>query len=264
MTRRIWLIIFGLIAVVAIIALTGCTTGAGAVEFPSGLQFKLNSQQEGIWVSGTGEVMVTPDIVTLSLGISAQAATVADAQSQAAKAMDAVMKALTGNGVANKDIQTQQFSIQQLTRYDEKTGTYIVIGYQVNNMVVAKIRTLAVESFPLDYKVGRVIDAVAAAGGDLTRISGISFSVDDPTNYQKTAREKAMADAKAKAEQMAGLGGVKLGKPTYITESTYYPYPTPIPYPGLKEGDAQIPTTPISPGELKVTVNVQVVYTILN
>ncbi len=255
--KKVWLVTIAVVAVMAVVTLSGCATGAGGVEFPSGLRFDVNSQQEGIWVSGQGEVMVTPDIAAVSLGISAQANTVADAQSQAAKAMDAVIKALTGNGVAQKDIQTQQFSIQQLTRWDNEKNIPVVIGYQVNNTVVAKIRTID--------KAGSIIDAVAVAGGDLTRVNGISFSIDDPTAYQKDARNKAMADAKAKAEQMAGLGGVSLGKPTYITESVSYPYPTPIfTTGGVKEGAPSVPTTPISAGELKVTVNVQVVYSILN
>lgn len=184
MKRKIWVVALGLISVIAIIALSGCAAGRGNVEFPSGFGLNLNNQQQGIWVNGQGEVSVTPDIATLSLGISAQAATVADAQSQAAKAMDAVMTALTSNGVAAKDIQTQQFSIQQLTKWDPKTNTNIVTGYQVTNMVTAKIRTLD--------KAGSIIDAVATAGGDLTRINSISFSVDDPTVYNNQAREKAI------------------------------------------------------------------------
>jgi uncharacterized protein YggE len=100
---------------------------------------------------------------------------------------------------------------------------------------------------------------VAAAGGDLTRINSIAFSIDDPTPYSKQARDKAMADAKAKANQLASLGGVNLGKPTYISESVYYPIYTS----GAKADVAPAPTTPISPGEMKITIDVQVVYALL-
>ena len=65
-------------------------------------------------------------------------------------------------------------------------------------MVTAKIREMD--------KVGSIIDAVAAAGGDYTRINNIAFSVDDPSPYYTEARQKAMADAKAKAEQLAESG----------------------------------------------------------
>jgi len=120
-------------------------------------------------------------------------------------------------------------------------------------MVIATIREIA--------KAGSIIDAVAEAGGDFTRIDNISFSIDDPSEYRKEARDKAMADAKAKAEQLANLGGVTLGKPTYISESISYPiYPPSV---GVAEA-APAPVTPISPGEMKISLDIQVVYAILD
>ncbi len=232
--------------------LTGCTVGAAAQgQLPSTIDVNMNSQQTGIWVSGQGKVTVTPDVAILNLGISAQAASVAQAQSQAAGAMDKVMTALTNNGVAKKDIQAQSFSIQQVTRYDKNKEQEVIIGYRVTNMVTAKIRALD--------KAGSIIDAVAASGGDLTRINGISFSIDDPKTYQDEARQKAMNDAKAKAEQIASLAGVNLGKPTYISESFYSPTPSPV---YRADSGAPAPTTPISPGQMDITLTVQVTYAI--
>ena len=104
---------------------------------------------------------------------------------------------------------------------------------------------------------------MAEAGGDLTRIDSISFSVDDPSVHYEEAREEAMADAKAKAEQLAELAGVTLGKPTYISEGTQTP---PI-YPRLMVEiveEAVVGRTPISPGETEISLTVQVVYAILN
>jgi hypothetical protein len=116
-------------------------------------------------------------------------------------------------------------------------------------MVTAKIRDI--------NKSGTIIDAVAEAGGDLTRINGISFTVDNPTTYYTQAREKAMADAEAKAEQMADLAGIKLDKPFYISESGGY---IPVPY-AVRSYDAGVSaTTPISAGELEITLSVQVAY----
>ena len=245
--KKYWLVAMSLALVLAIVGLVGCSAGSATVG-----TIDLRNQQEGIWVNGEGKVTVTPDIATLSLGVSAQAKTVAEAQSQAAEAMNKVMAALTDNGVAEKDIQTQHFSIDQVTKWDQDKQEEIVIGYRVTNMVTAKIRELD--------KVGSIIDAVAAAGGDFTRINNIVFSVDDPSPYYTEARGKAMADAQAKAEQIAGLSGVKLGKPTYISEGTIYPvYPT-----MYKEAAGAPAPTPISPGELELTLNVQVVYAILD
>ena len=248
------LLTISLVLVLALVGLVGCTSeGTNGIELPSGLRININSQQEGLWVNGHGEVNAAPDIAILQLGISAQRASVAEAQSEAVTAMDKVMTALKQGGVADKDIQTQYFSIQQVTRWDQDKQQEIVIGYRVSNMVVAKIREIA--------KTGSIIDTVAEAGGDLIRIDNISFSIDDPSQYRKEARDKAMADARTKAEQLASLSGVKLGKPTYISESISYPvYPSTV---RMAEA-APAPVTPISPGEMKISLDIQVVYAILD
>lgn len=216
------------------------------------------NQQEGIWVSGTGEVTVTPDIATLRLGIQAQEASVAEAQTKASEAMNKVMTALSDSDVAEKDIQTQYFRISQRTKWDREKDEEIVTGYQVTNKVIAKIRDIG--------KVGIIIDAVAEAGGDLTRIDNLSFSVDDPSAYYEEARQKAMADVKAKAEHLAELAGVTLGKPTYISEGIQSPIYKDIyyEYGGMAPAPAPAPAPPpISPGEMEVSLTVQVAYSIL-
>ncbi len=251
MKKRNWLLAVGLVLVLAIVGLAGCSPGTTVLEGIEGIN--INSQQEGIFVSGTGEVAVEPDIVSLRLGIEAQATTVAEAQDQASEAMDEVMSALTGSGVANKDIQTQYYSIRQVTRWDSDKDEEVVIGYLVTNMVTAKIRDVD--------EAGSVIDAVAEAGGDLTRIDSISFSVDDPSDYYEEAREEAMAEAKAKAQQLASLGGVTLGRPIYISESTYAPIVAPRVAYGYAEAAVAV-ETPISPGEVEITLTVQVAYAI--
>jgi len=245
--KKKWLWALGLTLVLAVVGLSGCGTKLSNVQ--------LSSQQEGIWVTGTGEVIAIPDIATLRLGIAAEADTVDEAQSQAAEAMDKVMAALTDNDVDKKDIQTQYFNIRQVTKWDRIEEEEIVVGYRVTNMVTAKIREVD--------KAGTIIDDVAKAGGDFTRIEGISFSVDDPSAYHEEARKEAMADAKAKAERLAKLGGVSLGKPTYISESIYMP--PPIYRVGIPEEAAPMPApapTPISPGELEISLTVQIVYAI--
>ncbi len=226
---------------------------------PSEVKVSLNNQVEGIWVSGTGKVTVTPDIATLQLGIEAQEASVSEAQAKASEAMDRVMTALTDNGVAEKDIQTRYFRIRQRTRWDEEQQQEVVIGYRVTNEVVAKIRDME--------KVSTIIDAVVAAGGDYTRINNLNFSVDDPSAYYDEAREKAMADAKDKAEQIASLAGMKLGEPTYISESAASPVREVY---GLMSGGVQMPVPApapapapsISPGEIEISVNMQIAYSI--
>jgi len=249
-----WALGLVLVLVFAVVGLSGCDIVGTTTSKPSGVQ--PSSQQAGIWVTGTGDVTVTPDIATLRLGIDAEADTVAEAQSQAFEAMDKVMAALTDNDVQEKDIQTQYFNIRKVTEWDRIREEEKVIGYQVTNMVTAKIRDID--------KAGTIIDAVAEAGGDLTRIDGISFSVDEPSVYYEEARKEAMAEAKAKAEHLAKLGGVKLGKPTYISEGAQTP---PVIYrETMMEAGVPMPApaapTPISPGEMEISLTVQVVYAI--
>ena len=256
--KRNILLAASLALVIVMVGLCGCTTGSTSFgRLPSSLEVNLNSQQEGIWVTGQGKVAVVPDLATLSLGIEAQEATVAEAQTQAAEAMDKVMTALTDNGVEEKDIQTQYFSIRQVTKWDSDTEEEIVVGYRVTNKVNAKIREID--------KIGSIIDAVAEAGGDLTRIDSIDFSVDDPSDYYEEARQKAMADAKAKAEQLAELAGVTLGKPTFISEGAQISpvYPRGV-YEEAPIPEEAAPTTPISPGETELSLTIQVAYAILD
>jgi len=242
MKKTWWLI--PLLVIVLALGSAGCASEGGRVVMP------VAQQNTGIWVTGQGEAMAIPDIAELHLGVEAQADTVSEAQAQASEAMDAVMKALKDNGVAEKDIQTQRFSISELRKIEYKVEETEIAGYVVTNMVVAKIREVD--------KAGAIIDAVAEAGGDFIRIQDISFTVDNPTPYYEEARSEAMEDAKNKATQLAELASVRLGKPTYISEGAVY---IPRYYPE-KVGSEAPSSTPISPGELKITVNVQVVYEI--
>ncbi|MBI2849658.1 MAG: SIMPL domain-containing protein [Chloroflexi bacterium] len=245
-----WLLVTGLVLIISIVGLTGCQPDSTVSGQVTGFNF--SGQQEGIVVSGSGKVAAAPDIATLRLGIEAQEATVAEAQAQVAGAMERVMASLTGNGVAKKDIQTQFFNISKVTRFDEKGQREVVIGYRVTNIVAAKLRDIS--------KAGGIIDAVAAAGGDLTRIDAINFSVEDPTEFHNQARELAMEDAKAKAKQLADLAGVTLGKATFISETSFTP---PIPFPaGGFERAALAVATPISPGETEIVTTVQVTFSI--
>ena len=244
MKKRL-LIIFAGIAILMLMAglLASCQPAVSAAAN--------GNQQTGISVSGNGKVTVTPDVAVIQLGIQAQAKTVADAQSQAAKAMNDVMAALTGNGVTQKDIQTQYFNIQQTTTYDNVKQQQIITGYEVSNVVSAKVRDVT--------KAGSVIDAVTAAGGDLTRVNSIQFSLDNPAAATDKAREMAMADAKDTATQLAKLAGVTLGKPISISvNNASVPQITPV---YAKTADSAS-STPISPGELDITLSVQVVYAI--
>ena len=254
--RKVVLLVVGLVLVGAVL-LSGCTSdGNASTEVGQGswstqdvmaLLASDSSQQTGIWVTGTGTVTVIPDMAVLRLGVETQAVTVTEAQSDAAVAMAEVMTALAANGVAEKDIQTQRYSISPVrNRVDDKEVT---IGYRVTNTVTVKVRDID--------KTGTIIDAVTAAGGDLTRVQGISFMVDDTDAYYGEAREKAILDAMARAEKIASLANVNLGGPFYISESSSY---SPWSYPSSSYLALVEVATSVSPGEMEVSLTVQMGY----
>jgi uncharacterized protein YggE len=146
------------LVVVVVVVVTGCSsegnastdTGPATAQL-SGAQLASGadaSQQTGVWVSGTGKVSVVPDIAILSLGVEAQASTVAEAQSEAASAMADVMAVLVASGVAEKDMQTRWFNISAVTRWDEDSDRLITVGYRVSNTITAKIRKMRWRKWP--------------------------------------------------------------------------------------------------------------------
>jgi uncharacterized protein YggE len=242
----------------ALVAMTSCAPVGTVSAQVQPVNVNVNGQQ-GIWVNGQGKVTVTPDIAMVNIGVQAQAPTVADAQLQASTAMDKVIAALTASGVDKKDIQTQNFNIQQMLKYDNNGQTSTITGYQVNNMVSVKIRAVD--------KAGAVIDAAAAAGGDNIRINGVNFTVDQPEQYYGQARQAAVSDALAKAQDLAKLSGVTLGKATYVTESVNTPYQPyyngPISMSGASfQAAAPVPAPYINPGQSDIILAVQVSYSI--
>lgn len=204
-------------------------------------------------MTGSGLVTGEPDIATLNLGVSVEKETVAEAREEAAIAMTAVIDSLKTNDIAEKDIQTERFSIYPQYNYTENGR--VLRGYSVNNTVRAKVRELE--------SLSDIIDDAAEAGGDTVVVNNIQFMIEDSTALQTQARALAVKDAEAKAKTLADASGVTLGKPITITE-TSYTTPPPVAYAAEAAfaDDSARSATPIEAGELTVTVNITVVYEI--
>jgi uncharacterized protein YggE len=248
--KKFWLVSVSLIILLAIAGLSGCATRiSGGTDVSV-----VTNQQQGIWVTGEGKVSVTPDIVNISLGVQSQEPSVADAMKKTSDAMGKVMDILKANNIADKDIQTQQFSIYPQYSVDQETGKQTISGYQVTNTLIVKLHDIS--------KAGTLIDAVVAAGGNLTVINNVNFTVDDPTRYYDEARQKAIDDANEKAKEIAGLYGVTLGKPTYVLDTSTIPYPI---YYGGSGGPAimtEQQATSVSAGSTDIVLDIQVSYAI--
>ncbi len=205
-----------------------------------------------ITVLGQGSVQIKPDIAQISIGVETSAGNVADATTQNATQMEAIMAALKNTGIADKDIQTISYNIR-IDRYleprpasSEPAQEDQQFQYVVTNMVNVTIRDLDA--------VSDVLDATIEAGAN--NIWGVTFSVEDQDAAVAEARGKAIADAKARAEALAALGEVKLGPVMAISEVIGGgAIPTAVMYESAVKGGG-----PISPGELEIGYQVQVSY----
>jgi len=225
---------------------------SGASGAAVSFQASNGSGSEGISVSGEGRVSVAPDMALLGIGVSTKEDTVAAANSAVQAAMDRLLSSLDANGIVEKDIQTTQFSISP--EYDYQLNEPRLTGYRVTHMLQVKVRDID--------RAGEVIDDGVEAAGDLVQVGSISLTIDDTSAMAKQARELAMADAKAKAEELAQLADVELGKPISISESSYTPGPAVMYDRALAGAEAAPAATSISTGELEVVVSVQITYAI--
>ncbi len=166
------------------------------------------------------------------------------------------MTALTDNGVTEKDILTQYVKIQQLTKWDDDKPQEIAIGYRDTNIVTAKIKKID--------KSAIIIDNITTAGGDLTRIDNINFSVDNPSAFYEEAKQKTIVDAQTKASQIANLSRANLGKPTYISENAHVPPPIYIGAMYERAISAAPKEKSISPSEMDISLTIQLTYAIAN
>ena len=229
-----------------VIMLAGCEPQIVTPLLPS-------AESRTIHVTGNGSVVGDPDIATLNLGVSVEKASVEEARETAASTMTAVIESLKANDVAEKDIQTENFSIYP--QYDYTDDGRVLRGYRVNNTVSAKVRALE--------SLSDIIDDAAGAGGDIVVVNSIQFMIEDSTPLQTQARALAVKNAEAKAQTLAEAGGVTLGKPVTITEMSAGGGP-PIAFAesAALAADSARSSTPVQAGELTVTVNVTIVYEI--
>jgi uncharacterized protein YggE len=206
-----------------------------------------SAEPSGVTVAGQGSAFGAPDVAVVTLGVEAEAPTVEGARTQAADAMDGMVQALKDGGVAEEDIQTTRFSVQP--RYDVEDNKQVLRGFVVTNIVTAKLRDID--------KTGELIDAALTAGGDLSRVDSLSFTIDDPTTLETEARQLAVEEARQRAETLADAAGTELGRVLSITESG-----GPVPVAFDEAAVAEQGATTIEVGELEVHVQVQIVYEI--
>lgn len=215
----------------------------------------------GIWVTGQATLEIPADVAQVSIGVESRETTVSAARQNAAAAMEKVLSAIKENGVSEDDIVTTNFNIYPQTIWVEVSDALgrhsepRITGYTVSNTVQITVRDID--------NLSPVVDTAATAGGDLIRINSIQFTVDDSSAFGAQMRQQAAADALAKADVYARAMGVTLGQLVYLTEiGNDVPMARSFPQAEMAAMDSGFKSTPISAGDVNLSVTVQAVFAI--
>ncbi len=208
--------------------------------------------QRQLNVTGIGTVKLTPDIAYINIGVHTEMPTAAEAVSANNDQTQQVIEALKTSGVEAKDIQTTNFSIYPNAQIDPQTNQRTGTTYVVDNTVYVTVHKLD--------KLGDLLDATVKAGAN--SINSIQFDVADKSQAIKQARDEAVKDARAQAQELATAAGVALGDLQAV--NFFNNVPTPFTESMGKGGGgmAADSTVPIQAGQMTLTVTVNMTYEI--
>jgi hypothetical protein len=228
------------VSIVAVLSLSACA-GVGQTGV---------ANVRTLGANGSGQVFLVPDVAYINIGVRVDADEVSDALAKNNAQSNSIAEALQKLGVDKKDIQTSNFNVYPMMDYG-MDGQVSRRYYVVENTVFITVRDLA--------KLGELLDTVVRSGANT--INGISFDVLDKTAAQAEARNMAIANAKAEAEAIAASAGVKLGN---LQSVNVYTSSVGVPMFDAKGigGAAMESAAPISAGQLKISVEANVVYEI--
>ncbi|MFJ9368009.1 SIMPL domain-containing protein [Nocardia sp. NPDC101769] len=224
-----------------------CAATAGAALVLTGCGSSDSSGDRTVTVTGTGKVQGTPDVLNADLGTEVSAADVSAAVNQANDKAKAITDAMVTAGAKREDIKTSDLSVQPTYG----TDGHNITGYRATNTMHVAVRDLP--------KASGILSAAVQAGGNDTRINSVAFGLEDNTKLLSDARARAFDDAKSRAEQYAGLSGLKLKTVKTISENGSGTTPPPKPmYRDTAPGAA--PNVNLEPGQQTVTFTVTVAW----
>jgi len=199
-------------------------------------------------VTVTETVKADPDLANLSAGVTNLAPTAVEAMRQNSTAMNAVVDRIEALGIAREDIQTTGINLNPEYVYDQQTNRQNFTGYRASNRVQVTMRSID--------KTGDVLDALIVAGAN--DVSGISWSIDDPSAAQEQARQAAFATARARAEGYARLAGMRGVRLLEVNESVMSGPPIMFDMPQAVAARAE--SAPVRPGQVQTGVTITVKY----
>jgi uncharacterized protein YggE len=201
-------------------------------------------------LSAYGETRVAPDQATITLGVTTQAATAAEAMEQNRTRMAATVAALKAQRIEDRDIQTSGLNLNAQYAYEQNQPPRLT-GYQASNEVTITVRDLA--------RLGGTVDAVVRAGAN--QIHGIAFGLQNPRAAEDQARRAAVQALSAKAALYAEATGLRIARLVNLSEGGGYSPPPPRPlFRMAAAAPAADVETSVSPGELRVRVDVTGLY----
>ncbi|ORM28689.1 SIMPL domain-containing protein [Williamsia sp. 1135] len=168
--------------------------------------------QRSVTVVGNGQVEGAPDTLRADLGVETTGDDVSTAVNAANQQISAITEAVVNAGVPRENIQTQQVTLSPDYSDPVPGGSSQISGYRATNSLRVDITDLT--------KASNVLEVAVEAGGNSTRISNVSFVIDDDSDLVVNAREQAFNDARDRADQYARLSGDELGKVLTIDETS--------------------------------------------
>jgi uncharacterized protein len=199
-------------------------------------------------INASGEVTRVPDLAIISAGVVTRAATASGAIQQAAARMARVRDALKQAGIADRDIQTSNISLNPEYTYANNQPPKLN-GYTASNQVSVRFRDIA--------NAGKILDALVGQGAN--QISGPNLTIDKPEAALDEARAKAVAAGRARAELYARSLGMRIVRVVSVSE-TGSSYPVPPPMPMVMMQRAEAADSKIDPGEQKLQVNLTMTF----
>lgn len=157
---------------------------------------------------GVGAADTVSDRLQVHLAAEARAESVGVAFAAADSALAAMLAALRDHGVADDDLRSSEIEVHPDYGKDGQRA-----GFRASMGVTAALRDLP--------RAGEVLGVVLEAGGDASRVHGVTLTATGTDETTAAARDAAWADATARAGQYAALAGRNLGSVLRISELGY-------------------------------------------
>lgn len=234
-----------------------------AVDAMRSYRDQSEAYKKTIYVSAEGKVQAVPDIAKTELSVVSRGNTVAAVTTENTRKMNAVIAALKGMNIEEKDIRSTSYYLAPQYDYTSSINPPRITGYSLEQGVEVKIRKIE--------QAGEIIQKATDTGAN--QVGQINFTIDDSDALKSQAREEAFRKAKEKAEVLASQAGVRLGKIVTFSEYSdgYMPYPADTYYReaamsadgGPKMGGGMpAPSPTLQPGSQEVIAGVSVTYEI--